>query len=354
MSQKILILGVNGFIGSHLAETILEQTNWEIRALDLNDFHVQKLLENDRFTFHKADMREAHTWVEESIEWADILLPLVAIANPALYVKEPLKVFELDFEANLPLVRLCVKHKTHLVFPSTSEVYGMCDDPRFDEENSHFILGPIHKQRWIYSCSKQLLDRVIYAYGVENKLSFTLFRPFNWIGPRLDSLDHGQTDRARALTRFISDTIRRQRIDLVDGGSQRRCFLDVRDGIQGLLSILKNHKDKAHNRIFNLGNPENNHSVRELAESLLRLMKNHPTYQAVAHQTHLMDVPAQEHYGEGYQDVTHRVPAIEKAAKYLDWTPSRTLDESLAFILEDCAPQVEAILAELSQKSIAS
>ena len=116
----------------------------------------------------------------------DVVLPLVAIATPASYTREPLRVFELDFEANLDIVRKCVRYGKRVLFPSTSEVYGMSSDASFDEENSNLVLGPIHKQRWIYSCSKQLLDRVIYAYGQQQGLHFTLFRPFNWIGPKLD------------------------------------------------------------------------------------------------------------------------------------------------------------------------
>ena len=87
----------------------------------------------------------------------DVILPLVAIATPATYVREPLRVFELDFEANLPIIRHCVKYKKRVVFPSTSEVYGASRDKEFDPETSELVLGPIHKQRWIYSCVKQLL-----------------------------------------------------------------------------------------------------------------------------------------------------------------------------------------------------
>jgi nucleoside-diphosphate-sugar epimerase len=109
-----------------------------------------------------------------------VVLPLAAIATPSTYVSDPLKVFKLDFEANLDIVKLAVAYKTRLIFPSTSEVYGMCTDELFDEELSHLVLGPISKQRWIYSCSKQLLDRVIYAYGIHEGLNYTIFRPFNF------------------------------------------------------------------------------------------------------------------------------------------------------------------------------
>ena len=102
--------------------------------------------------------------------------------------RNPLRVFELDFEENLKIIRDCVKYNKRIIFPSTSEVYGMCTDKNFDEDSSNPVVGPINKQRWIYSVSKQLLDRVIWAYGDKNGLKFTLFRPFNWMGPRLITL----------------------------------------------------------------------------------------------------------------------------------------------------------------------
>src|SRR5205085_1004974 len=101
--------------------------------------------------FHQGDMLLDTQWVTEQIQAADVVLPLVAIATPAVYVQDPLRVFELDFEANLNIVRQCVKYKKRIVFPSTSEVYGMCPDQAFDEENSVLVTGPIHRERWIYS-----------------------------------------------------------------------------------------------------------------------------------------------------------------------------------------------------------
>ena len=150
-----------------------------------------------------------------------MIVPLVAIATPATYVREPLSVFELDFEANLPIARAAVKHRKHLVFPSTSEVYGMCRDSAFDPEESNLVYGPINKPRWIYACSKQLMDRVIHAYGQEQGLNYTLFRPFNWIGSGLDSLFETKEGSSRVVTQFLGQIVRGQPIQLVDGGQQR-------------------------------------------------------------------------------------------------------------------------------------
>ena len=150
--KNVLILGVNGFIGHHLSKYILAHTDWHIYGMDLQSERVGTLLDDPRFHFVEGDITINQEWVEYHVRKCDVILPLVAIATPATYVREPLRVFELDFEANLPIIRHCVKYKKRVVFPSTSEVYGACRDKEFDPRPPKLVLGPIHKQRWIYSC----------------------------------------------------------------------------------------------------------------------------------------------------------------------------------------------------------
>ena len=186
--KRVLILGVDGFIGNALSERLWRPESMKSMAWTFIPDGIKRLVGSPDFYFHEGDISIHREWIEYHIQKCDIVLPLVAIATPVEYTRNPLRVFELDFEENLRIVRYCVKYKKRIIFPSTSEVYGMCDDEEFDEDNSKLVLGPIRIQRWIYSCSKQLLDRVIWAYGQKEGLKFTLFRPFNWIGPRLDSL----------------------------------------------------------------------------------------------------------------------------------------------------------------------
>lgn len=180
---RVLILGVNGFIGNHLTERLLADDNYEIYGLDIGSDAIGRFLGNPRFHFVEGDISIHSEWIEYHIKKCDVVLPLVAIATPIEYTRNPLRVFELDFEENLKIIRDCVKYDKRIIFPSTSEVYGMCTDKNFDEDTSNLVVGPINKQRWIYSVSKQLLDRVIWAYGDKSGLRFTLFRPFNWMGP---------------------------------------------------------------------------------------------------------------------------------------------------------------------------
>lgn len=254
--KKVLILGVNGFIGHHLSKHILENTDWEIFGMDMYSDKVSEFMGNSRFHFFEGDITINQEWIEYHVKKCDVVLPLVAIATPATYVQAPLRVFELDFEANLPIIKWCVKYKKRVVFPSTSEVYGMCDDAEFDPENSNLVYGPINKPRWIYACSKQLMDRVIAAYGQQEGLDYTLFRPFNWIGAGLDSIHTPKEGSSRVITQFLGHIVRGEPIKLVDGGAQKRAFTYITDGIEALVKIIDNKDGKATRQIYNIGNPK--------------------------------------------------------------------------------------------------
>ena len=333
--MNVLLLGANGFIGSHLSETILATKNWDIHAMDLTQHNISHLLDNPRFHFKAGDITKEMDWIEQQIKAADVVLPLVAIATPALYVQAPLRVFELDFEANLAVVRLCVKHQKRVVFPSTSEVYGMCPDKAFDEETSVLVTGPINKERWIYSTVKQMMGRLIYAYGVHEGLPYSLFRPFNWYGPRLDNVMNPKPGGSRALTQFVGNVLRGENITLVNGGAQQRCFTYVSDGIDALVRIIENKENGAHNRIFNVGNPYENYSIRHLAELLIKLISEaYPAYAEKAKSVQLIDMDAKQYYGAGYQDVDLRVPSIQHAMDYLGWKPDVNLESGLRQTLD--------------------
>ncbi len=328
-TMKILILGVNGFIGHHLSQRILASTDWEVYGMDMSSDRIEGLMADKRFHFFEGDITINREWVEYHVKKCDIVLPLVAIATPATYVRDPLSVFELDFEANLPIVRSCVRYGKRLLFPSTSEVYGMCPDPEFHPMSSNLVLGPIEKPRWIYSCAKQMLDRVIAAYGQQQGLDYTLFRPFNWIGPGLDSLHADKECSSRVVTQFLGHIARGEAIQLVDGGRQRRCFTDVSEGVDALVRIIANRNGVASGQIYNIGNPANDLSVRDLAQRMLEIAAEIPEYRAGLAQVELVSTDAESYYGEGYQDVQSRVPWIGNTRADLGWEPRMTLSDSL-------------------------
>jgi UDP-4-amino-4-deoxy-L-arabinose formyltransferase/UDP-glucuronic acid dehydrogenase (UDP-4-keto-hexauronic acid decarboxylating) len=303
--------------------------------MDLHADNIRRFIGEKRFHFVDGDISINREWIEYHVRKCDIILPLVAIATPIEYTRNPLRVFELDFEENIKIIRYCARFHKRLVFPSTSEVYGMCPDEEFDEEKSNLVTGPIRKQRWIYSCSKQLLDRVIWAYGYQRGLKFTLFRPFNWLGPRLDSLSSARIGSSRAITQLILNLVNGTPIQLVDGGSQKRCFTDVRDGIECLYRIIENKNHSCDGRIFNIGNPDNEASIRELAEILTEQFEKHPLRDKFPPLAGMVAVESSSYYGKGgYQDVLVRKPSIRNARRRLNWEPRISLAESVASTLD--------------------
>ncbi|WP_323160492.1 bifunctional UDP-4-amino-4-deoxy-L-arabinose formyltransferase/UDP-glucuronic acid oxidase ArnA [Pseudomonas fluorescens] len=340
---RVLILGVNGFIGNHLSERLLRDDRYEVYGLDIGSDAIDRLRSHPNFHFVEGDISIHSEWIEYHIKKCDVVLPLVAIATPIEYTRNPLRVFELDFEENLKLVRYCVKYNKRVIFPSTSEVYGMCQDKNFDEDNSNLIVGPINKQRWIYSVSKQLLDRVIWAYGAKG-LNFTLFRPFNWMGPRLDRLDSARIGSSRAITQLILNLVEGTPIRLFDGGEQKRCFTDIADGVEALARIIDNDNDVCNGQIINIGNPENEASIRQLGEELLRQFEAHPLRSNFPPFAGFRDVESKAFYGAGYQDVEHRKPSIANAKRLLNWEPTvemrETIGNTLDFFLREAMLEI--------------
>jgi len=332
--KKILILGVNGFIGHHLSKHIIATTPWEVYGMDMSTDRIVDLLAEPRFRFFEGDITINKEWIEYHVRKCDTVIPLVAIATPGTYVRDPLRVFELDFEANLPIVRACVLHQKRLVFPSTSEVYGMSPDRGFDAYRSPLVYGPIDKSRWIYACAKQLMDRVIWAYGAQKGLDFTLFRPFNWIGAGLDSINTAKEGSSRVVTQFLGHIVRGEPIKLVNGGRQRRSFTYIDDGIDALMRILQNAKRVASGKIYNVGNPRNDTSVRELARMMVDMALDYPEYRPTARRVKLVHVAADAYYGSGYQDIQTRVPVTTNTRRDLGWRPRVGLRDALARIFD--------------------
>lgn len=330
---RVLILGVNGFIGNHLSERLLRDDRYEVYGLDIGSDAIERLRSHPNFHYVEGDISIHTEWIEYHIKKCDVVLPLVAIATPIEYTRNPLRVFELDFEENLKLVRYCVKYNKRVIFPSTSEVYGMCQDQYFDEDTSNLVVGPVNKQRWIYSVSKQLLDRVIWAYG-DKGLKFTLFRPFNWMGPRLDRLDSARIGSSRAITQLILNLVEGTPIRLFDGGEQKRCFTDIADGIEALARIIDNDNGVCDGQIINIGNPENEASIRQLGEELLRQFEAHPLRHNFPPFAGFRDVESKAFYGTGYQDVAHRKPSIDNAKRLLNWEPSVEMSETIGNTLD--------------------
>ena len=186
------------------------------------------------------------------------------------------------------------------------------------------------------------MDRIIWAYGQRDGLDFTLIRPFNWVGSGLDSLATAKEGSSRVATQFLAHIARGEDISLVDGGRQRRCFTHIDDGINAVMQIIQNDNKVASGQIYNIGNPANDLSIRQLAELMIEIGRKHPAYAEQAAKVQIRDVGSAEFYGKGYEDVQTRVPWIDNTKKDLNWAPTATMEEILKSVFDSYAAEVTA------------
>jgi UDP-apiose/xylose synthase len=269
--ERIAVLGAGGFLGSHLVPRLIERFGCAIDAVDV-DFDKLECTEPG---VRRIEARvEEPGLIDEVTKSSTVVLSLTALCNPALYSSVPLDVIDASFTHLLPLVRRCAERGLRLIHFSTAEVYGRraldakgAPMAEMNEDTSELVLGPVAKQRWSYACAKQLLERVIWAHG-EAGLPFTIIRPFNTIGPRMDYLPGIDGEGTpRVLACFMSQLLRGEPLQLVDGGAQRRAFLAVDDMVEAICRVVE--RGTACNRqIINVGNPDNDVSIAELAEAL--------------------------------------------------------------------------------------
>ena len=331
--RRIALLGCGGFIGSHLLGGILGRTRAEVLGWDLDAHRIRAHLDDPRFSFFEGDLYE-DPLLEEKLAGCDVIVSLAAICWPSRYSGEGAAVIESNFTQPARLVELAARLGIWLVHFSTSEVYGKTSSERtfLREDDSPFLLGPLHRSRWSYACAKQLLERWIYAHHQESGLRYTLVRPFNFIGPGMDFLPGFEPGEGtpRVLACFLAALLNGTPLKLVEGGSAQRTFLYIDDVVDAVLRMLE-RPDKAQNQVFNLGHPGNEVSIRELAlrmrEAFARASgedayRDHPC----------VEVPAGEFYGDGYDDSERRLPDIHKARDLLGWEPRVALDEALARI----------------------
>ncbi len=316
--MKILLLGAGGFLGSHIAEALVAQAAHQVVGLDLDDGKLAGI-GGPNFRFVRGDVRDDDRVSELAVD-VDVVVDLVSYANPSIYVTRPLEVFDLNFRSNLSVADLCVERGLRLIQFSTSEVYGRPLEPTYREDASPLVMGPVTKQRWIYAAAKQMLERVLHAYGLEDRLDYTIIRPFNVIGSRLDYLvPAGTMGGPRVFSHFMSALLTGGPMYLVNGGEAHRSFTHIADAADAMLTILEH--PGASKQIFNLGNPANDTSIRNLA---LLMQELYEELTGIAPANDLVEVSGEEFYGEGYED-TNRVPPDVTKLRALGWEPRHDL-----------------------------
>jgi len=331
---KILSLGAAGFIGSHLTQRLLTEGH-TVTAVDLESEKVSDFIDHPNLTFLQEDIRNPEWNLNKLVADADLVIDLIAYANPGLYIRIPLEVFRLNFIENLKIAEACVKEGKRLIQFSTCEVYGRSvasihnaglshpEDPihaTFSEDTSEYILGPVSKHRWIYSCAKQLLERVLHAYGIEQGFNYTIVRPFNFIGPKIDFLPHERQGIPRVFSFFMDALLNGTKMQLVNGGTSRRCYTYIDDAVECAYRIVVNPAGVCDRQIFNIGSPGNEISIRQMAE-MMRDIYAENFRDSSAPLAEIVSISGDEFYGVGYDDSDRRIPDITKARTLLKWEP---------------------------------
>ncbi len=330
--KKIVLLGCGGFIGSHLLEHLLAKYG-QCLCLEGWDEDVSKInhiLSAPNLTMNEADIYNSKS-LETAIASADAVISMAAICNPSRYNTEPLAVIDSNFINAHKIPALCAKHKKWLIHFSTSEVYGRTlssyktgepyadiRDYELKEDETPFILGPMQNQRWSYSCAKQLLERYIYGLHRQQSLEYTIIRPFNFFGPRMDYIPgYDGEGIPRIWGCFLAAFRNKEPLQLVDGGSAMRTFLYIQDAVEAISSML-DQPEKAKNQVFNLGNRANETTMSNLAD-VVKTTLFEITGNSLYQHYPVSNIKGEVFYGEGYEDSDRRLPDVSKAASLLGW-----------------------------------
>ena len=349
-SEKVVcIIGVAGFIGSHLLEKIVRERAWTVIGVDMVSPHkIQQLLGAEkkwasRFEFHQMNIVTHGDDLKALIARSDVVVNLAAICNPSEYIKQPVNTINSNFTDAQDCIKYCVELDKHLIHFSTCEVYGRTlasyglphdDQTNFilDEETTPMIMGPVSAQRWCYACAKQLVERLIYAHGTENNLRFTIVRPYNWIGPRMDyipGVDGKDDGQPRVLASFMTALMKGDPLVLVNGGEVFRTFCFVEDAVDCVCRMI-DRPDKSIGHAFNVGNPKNNIQISKLANLMIELYSELTGKPKGA----TREVSGVDYYGKGYEDSDLRIPSMRLVKQQLDWDPSTSLRDAMSMTMK--------------------
>jgi UDP-glucose 4-epimerase len=311
--MKALITGGAGFVGSHLAEALVARGD-EVYVLDNLSTgsieNIEHLKSNPRFHYSiESIMNEPMT--AELVDRVDVVFHLAAAVGVRLIVESPVNTIETNVHGTEMLLKLANKKKKKILIASTSEVYGKSTDVPF-REDADLVMGPTFKGRWSYACSKAIDEFLALAYFKEKRLPVVVFRLFNTVGPR-------QTGRyGMVIPNFVKQAVLGHPLTVFGDGTQSRCFTYVTD-VVGQLVRLAEH-DAAVGQVFNIGNDQEEITVRDLAERIKARTKS---------RSEIVTIPYAQAYEEGFEDMPRRVPDLAKLRALTGYAPRVHLDEIL-------------------------
>ncbi len=315
--MRVLITGGAGFVGSHLAEALLERgddvfilDNLSTGSID----NVVHLKENPRFHY-TIDTVTNEPVLAELIDRCDIVVHLAAAVGVKLIVEQPVHTIETNVHGTEVVLKLANKKKKLVLIASTSEVYGKSTDVPF-REDADLVLGPTTKHRWAYACSKMIDEFLALAYWKERKLPVIVVRLFNTVGPR-------QTGQyGMVIPNFVRQALAGQPITVFGDGSQSRSFTYVRDVVRAMVALID--EPRAIGQVFNIGNGREI-TIAELAAKVKKMTGS---------SSEIVTIPYEKAYEAGFEDMPRRVPDIARIRALVGYEPTVELDETLTRVIE--------------------
>jgi UDP-glucose 4-epimerase len=316
--RSALITGGAGFVGSHLAECLLAD-GWDVYALDDvstgSTGNVAHLLDDPRFHL-VIDSVLAPAVVSELVFKCDVVYHLAAAVGVRLIVEQPVQTIVTNVQGTETVLDYCARFGKRVLIASTSEVYGDHRDELPLAETARRVYGPTTARRWAYADSKAMDEFLALAYHHERGLDCVIARLFNTVGPRQTGM-YGMV-----VPRFVERALTGRPLEVHGDGAQTRCFCHVSDTIRALKGLMD--AGSIQGEIFNVGS-QNRISILDLAARVKELTESG---------SDVVFVPYDQVYGQGIEDMLHRIPAIDKIRGAIGWRPLRDLDRILFDVIE--------------------
>ncbi|MCK6580046.1 MAG: GDP-mannose 4,6-dehydratase [Anaerolineae bacterium] len=311
-----LITGGAGFIGSHLAETLLEN-GYTVTVIDNlstgSISNLKRIDQHPQFRCAIEDIRNIHV-MDRIVSECDVIFHLAAAVGVQRIISEPIETIETNIGGTEVVLKTARRYRKRVMIASTSEVYGKGVKFPFEEDDDS-LLGPTTRSRWSYAASKAIDEFLGLAYFREIGLPVTIFRLFNTIGPR-QSGQYGMV-----VPRFVQWALKGEPIRVYGDGKQQRCFCNVHDVVQAIYRLALS--SEAAGQVFNIGSSEEV-TISQLAERVR---------ERAGSQSPIQLVPYEEAYEVGFEDFLRRVPSLDRIKRVIGWQPTTPLDMTIDQII---------------------
>jgi UDP-glucose 4-epimerase len=333
---RYLITGGAGFIGSHLAERLLQQGEHVVLLDNLSTGSMENIrhLKGSEHLEYHLDGIENRQLLAELVDDADVIVHFAAAVGVKLIVESPVRTIETNVNGTQSVLEAACKKRKLVLVASTSEVYGKNTNIPFTED-ADLVLGPTTKGRWSYAASKALDEFLALSYWKEKKQPVIVVRFFNTVGPR-------QTGRyVMVLPNFVKRALANEPIEVYGDGTQSRCFCDVRDTVEALLRLIP--LDRAVGEVINIGNTEEVN-----IENLAKIVK-----QRTSSSSPIQFVPYDQAYEPGFEDMMRRVPSIEKLESFNGVRPQKSLAEIIDRVASYFRQKDAKVVGVVAKRSVA-